>query len=733
MPGEARATGTVAAPSASGDAFGTTGASGGADAPAASAGSPAPVPFPAAAAVHAPVPFGAAAEGKAISAPKDDGEEGKARVCDGGGGTAQPKLRLDAGPSGQHPILAEIKAPQQLDDSEASTTAGEAPAGAGGAAGGMPQQRRRVAEDEAAEEVEEAEGDIGGVGIEDLVAEATGDGDDGRPLLRRSVRGRVGGLAGVDADANEDGDGADADEDEGDQELLAAVNAFATPNSTRHTLVDLLFPHESASDGTSLAARRSAVVAPLLALSFTEARARRLFGALLPGVRAVADDVEFEDEDMNAEDGEGGWDKKRAVSSVRFLRCASILVMGYLDGLLSRSRRGRPDAVDEALNVAEELHGQLFSLQSAADGFDVLKREASAAQSAVIEICERWWRADLDGKEKLVTQLIPLLLLKSLDVNAQGDLKRLYSMRHAIDVLDFEDESIRSLKHHLLRTVGNTLFLESAEGRKFVAHLFGVDASLGRELHMEMWNRIPLLKDCFLDSYAKIYFAAWKGIADAEERDEEGKDAQGDADGEDDEDKDDNNDDEEKDDNNDDDDDDASGGDASARSAFEEDILQNLACELLHSTDPRPWRAVLDEFYVRKEDPSVESLLRRTYCPLLWQALASADARNRRRAAEALADTFPLYVSKSVKALEGLMKDEVPSVQVEGIRATTKILESFWNLVPEEDVRTLLNREFVCCDCPLCFFVHHASDLVLIQTSSPSTPPTSRPRPPSTP
>ena len=131
-----------------------------------------------------------------------------------------------------------------------------------------------------------------------------------------------------------------------------------------------------------------------------------------------------------------------------------------------------------------------------------------ATQSAIFSMCEKWWHGNFEDREQMVTQLIPLLLVKvkSLEDTAQkNDIKRPCSIREAIDLLDFEDESILMPKMYLLRTVGNPLFLQSVEGRKFTTHLFLVDASLVVDLHRAVRTQIVGAKKNILNAYAKIY------------------------------------------------------------------------------------------------------------------------------------------------------------------------------------------------------------------------------------
>ena len=318
------------------------------------------------------------------------------------------------------------------------------------------------------------------------------------------------------------------------------------------------------------------------------------------------------------------------------------------------------------------MHDLLFPLQHGPVSSGI--KVATQAQSAIFSMCERYWHGNFEDKEQLVTQLIPLLLMKSLNDNAQkNDVKRLYSIREAIDLLDFQDESIESLKLHLLRVVGNPLFLQSVEGRKFITHLFQVDTTLVIDLHRAVRAQINGAKKSILNAYADIYYNAWKSsteiVSDDEEEDE--------------------------------------GEIGAIQQSIEENALQDFMYQVIHAAVPstaKSVRVVLDKFYVNKKNPDVESMLHRMYGPLLWRALSGANSKVRIQASVVLSDTFPLRdpnasvewttacVKKSVEALVSLMKDDIPSCRVAGCVATAKILSLFWTAIPSQDIRLLLDQ-----------------------------------------
>lgn len=435
--------------------------------------------------------------------------------------------------------------------------------------------------------------------------------------------------------------------------------------------------------------RRDAICNVVSSCKFNKSRARRLFASLSPLLTKVVDDESYiPDVDSN---GTIISDSNATSSlSIKFIKCCAYLVEAYLDGIIKRQRNGRGGLQtldDEIFEVAEMLHELLFPLDQVGNNFVTMKKMIISVQSAIFTMCEKWWHGNFEDKEQLVTQLIPLLLMRSLDDNAQkNDVKRLYSIREAIDLLDFQDESIESLKMHLLRVVSNPLFLQNVDGRKFIIHLFQVDPTLVVDLHRAVRAQIPGAKKSILNAYAEIYFNAWKLST---EREETGEEEEGDG--------------EEND------------GRDTIQISIEENALQDFMYQVIHaavSSTAKSVRVVLDKFYVNKKNPDVESLLYRMYGPLLWRALSGANARVRMQSSVVLTDTFPLRdpnakeewteacVKRSVEALISLMNDDVPAVRVAGSTATAKILSLFWAAVPSQDIRALLN----------CIIVSHASD-----------------------
>jgi len=251
------------------------------------------------------------------------------------------------------------------------------------------------------------------------------------------------------------------------------------------------------------------------------------------------DDVMKEDDDFLTE---RETEDLSIASALCFIKACAHMLQAYLDGLLSckcnnesedgadRRQKGHKHVtkrsnkvLDEALCLAELLHDLLFDLSSTygnlKDDYDRTENEGAndilgyEAQLAIRNLCEYWWRHNFHGRDLLVTSLLPLLLVKSLDGAAQSaDVRRMYDMRDALHLLDFEDEeSIGYLKSLLCRTVSSPWYLRNANGpgRKFIVFLL---SGLGQEeltldLHRAIRAQIPnnkvnVIKVCYNLNFA---------------------------------------------------------------------------------------------------------------------------------------------------------------------------------------------------------------------------------------
>ena len=208
-------------------------------------------------------------------------------------------------------------------------------------------------------------------------------------------------------------------------------------------------------------------------------------------------------------------------TSLLYLKACANILHAYVDGVMEQQQQQKSveiKVVDEALGMAELLHEVLFHLSSTygqGQGHREKEEESTVSinvsvseedalgvetQHIICTLCEKWWMNNLKGRDLLVTQLLPLLLVKSLDRSAKlVDVKRMYNISDALQLLDFDDEeSISYLKSLLCRTVSSPLYLRSAVnkasnfGRKFIVGLFAMgQQELIQDLHRAIRVQIP--------------------------------------------------------------------------------------------------------------------------------------------------------------------------------------------------------------------------------------------------
>lgn len=219
-------------------------------------------------------------------------------------------------------------------------------------------------------------------------------------------------------------------------------------------------------------------------------------------------------------------------------------------------------------------------------------------QEEVMKLCEECWQLEIDGRERLVAQTIPFMLMSALENGTWAAAKRCYVMRHALDLFEFDDGSAIDLKKLLLRVAFAPLFLRCVEGRKFIAHTFSLHPDFVRDLGKIVRNQVPCCRTSVLDEYGDVLFRAWSG--------------------------------------------------ASGPCKYEiEGLIQSLidsAFLATTSTISGALRRVLRGIYCHKIQPCVDKMLVSVFEPILYRRLKAANPKVRKNAFEVLSDAFPLRV-----------------------------------------------------------------------------------------
>ncbi|GFZ18822.1 ARM repeat superfamily protein [Actinidia rufa] len=170
-------------------------------------------------------------------------------------------------------------------------------------------------------------------------------------------------------------------------------------------------------------------------------------------------------------------------------------------GPVNRVTRKKAFSASDLLPAVRELHDNL-----------VLFESDSALLSEIASLCEEWWREELPGRETLISQSLPFLVSRSLTLKKKVDVHRVYVLREAFALFDFEDESIEDLKLLLIRCLIEPLYLKTEDGRKFIAFVFGLNGQLLKEALAMVRSQIPFGRKSMLEAYADIVFRAWRVV-----------------------------------------------------------------------------------------------------------------------------------------------------------------------------------------------------------------------------
>ncbi|KAM3306131.1 hypothetical protein P3S67_013001 [Capsicum chacoense] len=285
----------------------------------------------------------------------------------------------------------------------------------------------------------------------------------------------------------------------------------------------------------------------------------------------------------------------------------------------------------------------------------------SVLASEIANLCEDWWKEGLFGKEVLISQALPFLLSRALTLKKKVDVHRIYVLREAFTLLDFEDESIEDLKHLIMRCVISPLFLKTEDGRKFIAFTFGLSVQLLKEALAMLKSQIPFGRKSILEAFGEIVFRAWK-VSEEMAKDE-----------------------------------------------IENGFLQGIIDSCIHASSAVlavSTRRVLGGFINQRTTEGVEKLIFCLAEPVIFRSLQVANSNVRRNALHLFLDLFPLEdpdATKEVKdtlldkqffLLDKLFVDECPDVRVVAVEGCCRILHLFWEIIPSPTITKTLTRIF---------------------------------------
>lgn len=304
----------------------------------------------------------------------------------------------------------------------------------------------------------------------------------------------------------------------------------------------------------------------------------------------------------------------------------------------------------DVLPAVRELHDNLVLFESD----PVLLSEVSS-------LCDFWWKSEFPGRETLISQSLPVLLSRSLTLKKKVDVHRVYAIREAFTLFDFEDESIEDLKLLLIRCSIAPLYLKTEDGRKFIAFMFGLSGQLLKEALAMIRSQIPFGRKSMLEAYADIVFRGWKLV------------------------------------------------EGNLRDEIENGFLQGLIEGAIYASSASfaaSIRRVLGGFIAQRTVDGVEKLLFCLAEPVIFRSLQVANSNVRQNALHLLLDMFPLEDPDSTKEvkdtlldkqfflLQRLLIDDCPDVRVVAVEGSCRLLHLFWEIIPSSTITKIITKIF---------------------------------------
>ncbi|XP_047468788.1 condensin-2 complex subunit G2-like isoform X2 [Penaeus chinensis] len=325
---------------------------------------------------------------------------------------------------------------------------------------------------------------------------------------------------------------------------------------------------------------------------------------------------------------------------------AAILDLAYI---YISSLEGQENFIpDKLLEVAVLLHGMVMVFEG-------------AVQDGIVALCEMWWKQQLDEREHVIINILPIVLDAASSKNARRkEVQILWTLRDALQLIPLSDPECNLLVEKLIACSTNTLFISCDEGIKWLSELFSRESMI-IPMHRGIKTVLPICTRAQSSKYAEVYFRTWKN-------------SQG-----------------------------------TVKQMLEEECIQDLMYAAVH-VDPMAGRLsanlhhFLHHFHRHKKHHTVGTMVYTLYDPFMWRSLKAANGFVRMNATGLLCDAFPLLdntmtqeereglLEKQYHTMITLLTDPCHLVRITAIKGVTKILASYWLMIPSNIIKTVFQK-----------------------------------------
>ncbi|KAK7070599.1 hypothetical protein SK128_008960, partial [Halocaridina rubra] len=288
---------------------------------------------------------------------------------------------------------------------------------------------------------------------------------------------------------------------------------------------------------------------------------------------------------------------------------------------------------------------------------EVVDELEGRVQNSVILLCELWWKQELEEREHLITNILPIFIQYTLSkTGRRKDVVSLHNLQEALHVIEFNN----SLVELLVSSAACQLFLTCDEGLKWLSNLFSWQF-LVEKLHRSIKCVLPNCSQNQSAKYGEVYFRAWKK------------------------------------------------NEGEVRKIIEENCIQDLMYAAIH-VDPLIGKLsanlhhLLHYVHRQKRHHLVAQTIYVLYDPFLWRSLKAANGYIRMNATGLLCDAFPLSAStlsheeraeledKQYHTIITLLTDPCHLVRITAIKGTCNILNKYWYIIPSHIIKTIFQK-----------------------------------------
>eukprot|EP00419_Tripos_fusus_P024197 CAMPEP_0172698974 /NCGR_PEP_ID=MMETSP1074-20121228/29839_1 /TAXON_ID=2916 /ORGANISM="Ceratium fusus, Strain PA161109" /LENGTH=1280 /DNA_ID=CAMNT_0013520087 /DNA_START=41 /DNA_END=3884 /DNA_ORIENTATION=+ len=330
------------------------------------------------------------------------------------------------------------------------------------------------------------------------------------------------------------------------------------------------------------------------------------------------------------------------MTSARVVHAVAQLLDAFSKGALDSSKNMKlPDSFTRCATLCQEM---LLSIPNG--------HTQALIASALEWICVH----DFEGREDFYGGVLMFLIGKCLSPKiAAADVNRLWKVSDLLSELDWEHETINSLKMQLLLCARSHTFMRSQHGPDLLCLFYTVHPGFTSEVHSTIKSQAASSRPNTLRAYGLGLFKAWK-LSQAGTR-------------------------------------------VQVESCLQDWV--SLALKTARRSADSA-RALLEEFHRHHHEEEVNELLCRLYGPLLWRSLKVANSQVRENAAKLLQYAFPLLpkelgvadreqeLNKQLRLIRDALEDPNEPVRRVTVSALCVILKNYWEMLPTSEIAELL-------------------------------------------